>query len=218
MTTPSPTTHPAHPHPAPQSPPPRSRRRSAVGLVAAPMVLVCAVVAVRSSGDGDSRPLEGRPRVTDTRAGLSYAVPEGWTHDPAKDKDLIDAFTSRIGTAGSGGPGPGGGSVVAGRAGQPVARADLPRATETAARSNAEFFFPDRPASVEESRDTVVDGQPAHTTVLRVAGEEGTARVEMTLITVHGERTSFLLGVTTGTEDPQVTADIEAVVGSTTAS
>ncbi|MEU7301293.1 hypothetical protein [Streptomyces sp. NPDC007206] len=99
-----------------------------------------------------------------------------------------------------------------------MARADLPRATETAARSNAEFFFPDRPASVEESRDTVVDGQPAHTTVLRVAGEEGTARVEMTLITVHGERTSFLLGVTTGTEDPQVTADIEAVVGSTTAS
>ncbi|MGW2647344.1 hypothetical protein ACWC2T_21050 [Streptomyces sp. NPDC001393] len=76
------------------------------------------------------RPLDaGRPRVTDTRAGLSYAVPEGWKHAPAKDRQLTDA-----------------------------------------------------------------------------------AHLQMTLVTVDGERTSFLLGLTTGTADPKVTADIGAVL------
>ncbi|MFF3918088.1 hypothetical protein ACFYZB_32225 [Streptomyces sp. NPDC001852] len=212
MTTPSPTTHSPYSYPAAQPTPPRSRRRLVTGLVAGLLVLACAVAAVRWTRGSDSGPLTGRPRVTDTRAGLSYAVPEGWKHDPAKDRELIDAFTSQISTAGSGAPASAGGSVLAGRAGQTVARADLARATETAARSNAEFFFPDRPATVEKSEDVAVDGQPAHTTVLRVAAEDGTAHLQLTLVTVDGERTSFLLGLTTGRADPKVTTDIAAVL------
>ncbi|WP_225834386.1 hypothetical protein [Streptomyces sp. NK08204] len=173
---------------------------------------VCAVAATwwtRSDGSG---PLAGRPRVTDTRAGLSYAVPEGWKHDAAKDNGLIGGFSSQISRT-SGADSSSGATVLAGRAGRTVARADLRRATEAAARSNAEFFFPDRPATLVTSQATEVDGRPAHTAVLEISTDGGdSARLEMTLLTVRGERTSFLLGVTTGASDPTVTQDIHEVV------
>ncbi|MGW0769365.1 hypothetical protein [Streptomyces sp. NPDC002676] len=201
-----------YPGQAPQPAPPRWRRRLLIGLVALVVVAVCAVAANWWTQDGGSSPLAGRPRVTDTRAGLSYAVPEGWKHDAAKDKHLVDGFSSQMSrTSGAGSSD--GATVLAGRAGQTVARADLRRATEEAARSNVEFFFPDRPATLATSQATEVDGQPAHTVVLRISTDDGgTAGLRMTVVTIHGERTSFLLGITMGTPDPSVTADIQAVV------
>lgn len=181
------------------------------------LVVACAAAALWWTR-GESGPPGGRPRVTDTRAGLSYGVPEGWRHDPAKDKGLIDAFSSQITSRAHGASASAGGTVFAGRAGRTVARADLRRVTESAARSNAEFFFPDQPATLEESRATVVDGQPAHTAVLRVQSDGGDARLEMTLVTIHGERTSFLLGLTTGASGPALTADLHDVLASTTVS
>ncbi|MFG2352138.1 hypothetical protein [Streptomyces sp. NPDC048521] len=218
MTTPSPMTHPPHPYPAPRPAPPRSRRGPVAGLVALLLVGATAVAAFVWTRGGDSGPLAGRPRVTDTRAGLSYGVPEGWTHDPAEDKGLIDAFSSQITSKAHGASTSAGGTVLTGRAGQTVARADLRRVTEAAARSNAEFFFPDRPATLEESHAAVVDGRPAHTAVLRIEGDGDGTRLEMTLVTIHAERTSFLLGLTTGTSDPTLTADLHDVLASTTVS
>ncbi|WP_143684233.1 hypothetical protein [Streptomyces diastatochromogenes] len=216
MTSPSPIAPLPYPAQPPRPAPPRPRRRLLVGAVALILVAVCAVAAAWWSKGGESDPLAGRPRVTDTRAGLSYAVPEGWKHDAAKDKDLIDAFSSTMSRA-SGAASSGGGTVLAGRAGQTVPRADLRRAAESAARSNAEFFFPDRPATLEDSHATEVDGRPAHTAVLRIRnGDDGTARLEMTLVTVDGTRTAFLLGVTTDEADTQITADIHVVVADAT--
>ncbi|MFF5018894.1 hypothetical protein [Streptomyces sp. NPDC001165] len=220
MTSPSPSHSPITPFPYPaQAPQPasrRPRRRLLVGAVALILVAACAVAAVWWSKGEENDPLAGRPRVTDTRAGLSYAVPEGWKHDAAKDKDLVDAFSSTMSRT-SGAASSGGGTVLAGRAGQTVPRAELRRAAESAARSNAEFFYPDRPATLEESHATEVDGRPAHTAVLRIRnGDDGTARLEMTLVTVDGERTAFLLAVTTDEADTQITADIHAVVADAT--
>ncbi|MFF4044855.1 hypothetical protein [Streptomyces sp. NPDC001816] len=220
MTSPSPSHSPITPFPypaqAPQPAPRRPRRRLLVGAMALILVAACAVAAVWWSKGEENDPLAGRPRVTDTRAGLSYAVPEGWKHDAAKDKDLIDAFSSTMSRT-SGAASSGGGTVLAGRAGQTVPRAQLRRAAESAARSNAEFFYPDRPATLEESHATEVDGRPAHTAVLRIRnGDDGTARLEMTLVTVDGERTAFLLAVTTDEADTQITADIHAVVADAT--
>lgn len=76
--------------------------------------------------------------MTDAAAGLSYAVPEGWKRND--DKDLIKAFTSSIATKGH--DGHGGAVVLAGR-GRPVEEPVLRQRTEAAARSNAEFFYPD---------------------------------------------------------------------------
>ncbi|MEU1403175.1 hypothetical protein ABZ471_12565 [Streptomyces sp. NPDC005728] len=212
MTTPSPISRPVYPVPAPQPTPKRPRRRLLVGTVALLLVAACALAAVWwTKGEGDD-PLAGRPRVTDTRAGLSYAVPEGWKHDAAKDKHLIDAFSSQMSRT-SRGNSSGGATVLAGRAGQAVPRANLRRAAESAARSNAEFFFPDQPATLEESHATELDGRPAHTAVLRIRNDDdGAARLQMTLVTVDGTRTAFLLAVTTDASDTQNTADIRAVV------
>ncbi|MBL1082539.1 hypothetical protein JK359_11190 [Streptomyces actinomycinicus] len=214
--TPSPTTQPTPLFPAgPPRPAPGRRRWLIAGLVAL-LVVVAAAVAVRWTRDGDSGPLAGRPRVTDARAGLSYGIPDGWKHDAAKDKDLIGAFSSQISSVQAGATADTGATVLAGRAGQVVPRADLGRTTEAVARSNAEFFFPDRPAALEDSHDTVVDGRPAHTAVLRIKSDEGTARLQLTVVTVDGERTSFLLGLTTGAVDPAVTEDVEAVLAGAT--
>ncbi|PKW05723.1 hypothetical protein SAMN05428944_7248 [Streptomyces sp. 1222.5] len=179
------------------------------------LAVACGAAALWPTRGGDSDPLAGRPRVTDTRAGLSYGVPDGWTHDPAKDQDLIDAFSSQITGRTHGAAATTGATVLAGRAGRPVSRADLRRTTEAAARSNAGFFFPDRPATLEESHSTVVDGRPAHTAVLRVTGDTG-GRLEMTLLTAPGGRTSFLLGVVTGEPDPALVEDLHDVLASTT--
>ncbi|GGW77135.1 hypothetical protein GCM10010503_63750 [Streptomyces lucensis JCM 4490] len=179
------------------------------------LVVVAAAAAARWTREEDADPLAGRPRVTDTRAGLTYGVPEGWRHDPVKDKGLIDAFTSQITSRTHGASTTSGGTVVAGPAGRPVPRADLRRTTESAARSNAGFFFPDRPATLEESRATLVDGRPAHTAVLRVPGDDGGARLEMTLVNVDGGHTSFLLGLVSGEPDAALTADLHDVVAST---
>ncbi|MEU6671374.1 hypothetical protein [Streptomyces sp. NPDC046727] len=220
MTTPMPssTTYPSQPHSgqAPQPARARSRRWVVAGLVAVLLVVAGAAAAVRWARGGDPGPLAGRPRVTDSHAGLSYAVPEGWKHDAAEDKKLIGAFSSRISNFSSAGDTGTGGTVLAGRAGQTVPRADLGRMTESVARSNAEFFFPDQPATLAESRDTIVDGQPAHTAVVRIKGEDGPARLEMTVVTIHGERTSFLLGLSTGAADPAVAQDVEAVLAGAT--
>ncbi|MEU0007272.1 hypothetical protein ABZ079_24080 [Streptomyces sp. NPDC006314] len=218
MTTPSPMTHPPHPYPAPQPAPSRSRRGPVAGLVALLLVVATAAAAFWWTRGGDSGPLAGRPRVTDTRAGLSYGVPEDWKHDPAKDKGLIDAFSSQITSKSHGASTSAGGTVLTGRAGQTVPSAELRRMTESAARSNAEFFFPDQPATLEGSHAAVVDGQPAHTVVLTIPGDDGRARLEMTLVTAHGERTSFLLGLITGASDPALTADLHDVLASTTVS
>ncbi|WP_225828051.1 hypothetical protein [Streptomyces naphthomycinicus] len=214
--TPAPMTYPPHPCPGrtPQPAPARSRRRLVAGVVALLLVGAGAAAAVRWAGGGDSAPLAGRPRVDDSRAGLSYAVPEGWKHDAAADKKLIGAFSSQISEYTGTGDDATGGTVMAGPAGKPVPRAELGRAADSAARSNAEFFFPDLPAGLEESHDTVVDGQPAHTTVLRIRTEDGIARLRLTVVTIHGERTSFLLGLATGGADPAVARDMEAVLGS----
>lgn len=186
------------------------------------LVVACGAAALWSTRGGESGPLAGRPRVTDTRAGLSYGVPDGWKHDPAKDRDLIDAFSSQITRIPGTDPGTDhgaaattGATVLAGRAGRPVSRADLRRTTEAAARSNAEFFFPDRPATLEDSHTTTVDGRPAHTAVLRVTGDTG-GRLEMTLLTAPGGRTTFLLGVVTGEPDPALVEDLHDVLASTT--
>ncbi|MFI8240264.1 hypothetical protein ACIF83_23780 [Streptomyces sp. NPDC085866] len=216
MTSPSPIAPLPYPAQAPQPVPPRPRRRLLVGAVALILAAACAVAAVWWSKGAENDPLAGRPRVTDMRAGLSYAVPEGWKHDAAKDKDLIDAFSSTMSRT-SGAASSGGGTVLVGRAAQAVPRAELRRAAESAARSNAEFFYPDRPATLAESHATEVDGRPAHTAVLRIRnGDDGTARLEMTLVTVDGGRTAFLLGVTTNEADTQTTADIHAVVADAT--
>ncbi|MFF9157923.1 hypothetical protein ACF1AB_37510 [Streptomyces sp. NPDC014846] len=218
MTTPSPPTYPPRPDSAPRPTPARARRAWVGGGVALLLVVACGAAALWSTRGGESGPLAGRPRVTDTRAGLSYGVPGGWKHDPAKDRDLIDAFSSQItrnpGTD-HGAAATTGATVLAGRAGRPVSRADLRRTTETAARSNAEFFFPDRPATLEDSHTTTVDGRPAHTAVLRVTGDTG-GRLEMTLLTAPGGRTSFLLGVVTGEPDPALVEDLHDVLASTT--
>ncbi|WP_432030944.1 hypothetical protein [Streptomyces sp. 1222.5] len=218
MTTPSPPTYPPRPDTAPRPTPSRARHASVGGLVALLLVVACGAAALWSTRGGESGPLAGRPRVTDTRAGLSYGVPDGWKHDPAKDRDLIDAFSSqitRIPGKDHGAAATTGATVLAGRAGRPVSRADLRRTTEAAARSNAGFFFPDRSATLEESHSTVVDGRPAHTAVLRVTADTG-GRLEMTLLTGRGGRTSFLLGVVTGEPDPALVEDLHDVLGSTT--
>lgn len=167
------------------------------------------------SRDDDSSPLAGRPRVTDTRAGLSYAIPEGWEHDATKDKGLISGFSSQI-TSGTGQDGEAGKTVLAGRSRQVIPPTDLRRQAEFAARSNAEFFFPDQAVALEESRPTTVSGHPAHTVMLNVKEDKGgTAHLTMTLTTVDDNRTSFVLGISTGTPGAAADHDVEAVMEST---
>ncbi|MGA4841625.1 hypothetical protein [Streptomyces sp. G45] len=173
--------------------------------------------------DGDDDLLAGRPWATDLKAGVSYRIPEGWER---KDKGLIGAFTMTIRTAdrdtgagegsGSGGDAGGEGSygmVLSGRA-DPVPESALKARTESAARSNAVFFYPDGSSEVTESTATTVSGRPAHTTVLAVKdGEGGTAHLRLTLTAADANRSVFLLGVAKpgqGSEQPLTDAVLES--------
>ncbi|MEV4927512.1 hypothetical protein [Streptomyces roseoverticillatus] len=198
MTTPHPhlTLPPAPPVPSPSGRGSRNRRTMVAGAAAA---LALLLVAGGAAGwwltrDEDTAPFAGRPRVTDTAAGLSYAIPEGWEHEG--QKELIGAFTSSVTRKRTGGEG--GGTVLAGRAGA-VPQPALQRQAERAARSNAEFFYPDGSSEPEESRPTTVDGRPAHTVALKVSdGKQGTGtpgHLRLTLIAVDDSRSAFLLGV-----------------------
>ncbi|MFQ6148328.1 hypothetical protein ACLMNJ_35570 [Streptomyces seoulensis] len=191
----------------------RRARRVLWAGVAAVLVPVLVGGAVWWAHRGPDDPLAGRPRVTDAEAGLSYAVPEGWRHDATRDENLIDAFSSQMTRTAD--PADRGSSFMAGPAGQPVAPADLKRATETAARSNAEFFFPDRTATLEDSRSATVGGRPAHTAVLEIAtGDGATAHLEMTVVTVDAAHTGFLLGVTTGTPQDSALRELDEITAS----
>ncbi|WHM40405.1 hypothetical protein [Streptomyces sp. BPTC-684] len=214
MTTP-PSVSPSPLPPAPSHRPgrPRARRAWIVGAVSALVLVLAAGAAVWwLTRDEDSSPLAGRPRVTDDSAGLSYAVPEGWKRNDGKD--LIQAFTSSITTKGSGGQG--GAAVLAGR-GRGIDESALRQRTETAARSNAEFFYPDGKSTVEESRATTVSGRPAYTVALNVHDDTGRAgRMRLTIVTQGGDRSAFLLGVTESPE-PGDSAVVDAVLASAAA-
>ncbi|MEU4348168.1 hypothetical protein [Streptomyces sp. NPDC023838] len=216
MTTPLSVSPPPFPPTPPAQPgPPRARRAWIVGVVGALVLVLVAGAAVWwLTRDEDGSPLAGRPRVTDEAAGLSYAVPEGWKRNDGKD--LIQAFTSSITTKGP--DGHGGAAVLAGR-GRGIDESALKQRTETAARSNAEFFYPDGTSTVEESRATTVSGRPAYTVALSVRDDTGRAgRMRLTLVTRGGDRSAFLLGVT---ESPEPTGgagreadEVDAVLAS----
>ncbi|WP_171165492.1 hypothetical protein [Streptomyces sp. I05A-00742] len=192
---PPPAFPPPFPPPFPPAPP-RRRRAAVAGAVALGVLLAGgAGTAWWLSRGEDGSPLAGRPRVTDDAAGLSYAIPEGWKQSKGK---LISAFTTTIGREKQRGEPDGEqtATVLAGRSGRPVPPAELGRVAERAARSNAEFFFPDRPATPEESRAVTVDDRPAHTVALRVDTEkDGPARLRFTLVALDGDRAAFLMGV-----------------------
>ncbi|MFE5869101.1 hypothetical protein ACFQ6V_10665 [Streptomyces roseifaciens] len=207
------TPHLAYP-PAPPAPAPAGRpghrRKLAAGAAAALVLLLVAGIAAGwwLTREEDSSPFAGRPRVTDSAAGLSYAIPEGWEHE--EGKELIGAFTSSVtkehaGTGtGSGASREGGSTVLAGRAAA-MPQAALQQRAERAARSNAVFFYPEGSSEVAESRPTTVDGRPAHTVALRVSegkrgsavpeGAGGTGHLRLTLIAVDDTRSAFLLGI-----------------------
>lgn len=144
----------------------------------------------------DGGPLAGRPRVADSAAGVSYAIPEGWKQRKGK---LISAFTSTISQERAS-DNESGSAVIAGR-GEGVAEDKLGAYTERWARSNTEFFFPYGTVSKEESRALTVDGRPAHTVVLNVTDSDtGPGRLRMTIISVDDSRVAFLIGITTRPE------------------
>ncbi|MBD0741413.1 hypothetical protein [Streptomyces sp. CBMA152] len=211
MTTPlSVSPPPLPPMPPLQSGRPRTRSAWIVGAVGALVLVLLAGAAVWwSTRDEDSSPLAGRPRVTDSAAGLSYAVPEGWKRNDGKG--LIQAFTSSITTKGP--DGQGGAAVLAGR-GRPVDESALQRNTEAAARSNAEFFYPDGKSTLEESRATTVSGRPAYTVALSVHDESGrSGRIRLTIVAQSGDQSAFLLGVTESPE-PTDSREVDAVLAS----
>ncbi|MEW2314409.1 hypothetical protein [Streptomyces bauhiniae] len=186
--------------PSPKTPAPRLW----AGLAALGVTVACGGAALSWSGkDGD------RPRVTDTRAGVSYAVPEGWRHDPAADRELLGAFSSRISRASDTAEDA---SVLTGAAGRPVPSAELRRTAEGAARSDAAFFFPDAAPTLTESRRTRLGGHPAHTVALDVPHDGGTARLELTV--VAGTHPAFLLALASNAADTRVLADVHAVEAS----
>ncbi|MFF7966928.1 hypothetical protein ACFZC3_16360 [Streptomyces sp. NPDC007903] len=188
--------------PSPKTPAPRLW----AGLAALGVTVACGGAALSWPGrDGD------RPRVNDTRAGVSYAVPEGWRHDPAADRELIGAFSSRISRASEATPAEDA-TVLTGAAGRPVPSAELRRTAEGAARSNAAFFFPDAAPTLTESRRTELGGHPAHTVALDVPHDGGTARVELTV--VAGDHPAFLLALASDADDTRVLADVHAVEAS----
>lgn len=197
-------------YPAPPPPGARHRRAVVAGIVGAVVLVLLAGagVVLWLAADGDEGPLAGRPRVEDGAARISYGIPEGWKES---DKgDLIDAFTSSVTSKGTGDRS---GIVAAGRAGA-VPQKDLKRQTETAARSNAEFFYPNGSSRPQESRATEVDGRPAHTVALKVKdGAGGSGRLRMTLISLSGSRTAFLLGVA-NSPDPADLQEVDTVVES----
>ncbi|MBV1946929.1 hypothetical protein [Streptomyces sp. BV129] len=200
MTTPSPNT------PAPAA---RSRHgRLWAGLAALGVTVACAGAALSWPGEDG-----GEPRVNDTRAGVSYSVPEGWRHDAAADRELIGAFSSRISRT-SDAAAAEDATVLTGAAGRPVPSAELRRTAEGAARSNAAFFFPDAAPTLTESRRTELGGRPAHTVALDVPHDGGTARVELTVVAAPGDHAAFLLALASDAGDADVLADVHAVEAS----
>ncbi|MEV4437037.1 hypothetical protein [Streptomyces sp. NPDC049585] len=226
MTSPMPPSsqpyHPPYPAHAPVPPPaPRPARRTAMIAGATALAVLLAAGGALTwwlTREEDDSPLAGRPRVEDTRAGLSYAIPAGWQHDAAKDAGLMSAFTSQIvrkpdaaadhDTMGA--------TVMAGRSGRVVAPSALPQQTERAARSNAEFFFPDQPATLEDSRPGQVGDQPAHTVTVKITDRKGTtAHLRMTVVTVDHRRTSFVLGLSGDAPGARAGQEVDAVLRST---
>ncbi|MDW6065349.1 hypothetical protein SAZ11_55555 [Streptomyces sp. FXJ1.4098] len=182
-----------------------------VAVVVSVLVLVGgAVTAWWLTRDEDGSSLADRPRVTDDAAGISYAIPEGWQRN--KKGDLVDAFTSSITMKSTGGE-EGGSVVLAGRAGS-VPKSQLKEQTEDAARSNAEYFYPDGRSSIEESRATTVSDRPAYTVALKVSdGEGGTGHLRLTLMTARDGGSSYLLGIAQPT-GPQEQQEVDAVLES----
>ncbi|MEU9097080.1 hypothetical protein [Streptomyces sp. NPDC048361] len=216
MTTPPPVSMPPFPPlppfvpvPVPQ-PAPRGRRAwLIVGVGALVAVLLAGVTVWWLVRDDDHSPLAGRPRVTDTVAGLSYAIPEGWKQD--QSKDLISAFTSSI--ARTGADSHSGAVVMAGRGG-PADESSLRRLTESAAHSNAEFFYPDSTRTLEESQPTKVSGRPAYTVVLNTHDTDGTeGRLRLTVVTQNSGGSAFLLGIALSPE-PTGIREVDAVLES----
>ncbi|RCG14355.1 hypothetical protein DTL70_31080 [Streptomyces diacarni] len=219
MTTPPLSGQPYPPHRPGTAPPPRPPAPSRVrrGLRAA---LTVAVVLTLACGGGtvwwllrgrDDAPLADRPRVSDDRAGVSYALPPGWELDRREEAGPRGAFSSRITRTTTGGRS--GGTVLTGRSGQVVPDADLGTYTEAAARSNAERFFPRRPAELGGSRATEVSGHPGHTVALRLPARGGrpAGHLLMTVFTVDSDRTSFVLGIARGGSRADV-HDVEDVL------
>ncbi|MFE3180972.1 hypothetical protein ACFXKR_08730 [Streptomyces violascens] len=203
------------PPPLPPTPPlPYGQRRTrpawTVAAIGALVLVLLAGAAVWwLTRDDDSSPLAGRPRVTDTAAGLSYAVPEGWKSNDGKS--LIQAFTSSITMKV---PDSHGGAVVLAGRGGPVGESTLRQRTETAARSNAEFFYPDGKSTVEESRATKVSGRSAYTVVLSTRDDSGRAgRLRLTIVAKSSDQSGFLLGVTESPEPP-ANREVDAVLAS----
>ncbi|MEU3602807.1 hypothetical protein ABZ714_29485 [Streptomyces sp. NPDC006798] len=225
---------PSHPGPPPYPPPPlsppgaagppaRSRnRRSRIAVITVALCVLSAGTAVWWLTRDDGSPLADRPRVEDEKAGISYAIPEGWR---AERKGLIEAFTSAVVGRGSeesdgagtadgtaGGEGGEGGSLFAGRA-EAVPGAGLRRETERAASSNAGFFCPDGRSALQESKATTVDGRPAHTVVVKVTGTDcGKLHLRLNVVSVDDSRSAFLLGVTddTGAGNSRLIDDVLA--------
>lgn len=177
-----------------------------VAAVVAFVLVVGGAVAWWVTRD-EGGPFAGRPRVNDEKAGLSYAIPEGWQRNEDK---LLDAFTSAVtrkgpeetddtdGADDPEGGGATGATVLAGRSGA-VPHAELRRQTERAASSNAEFFCPDGRRTLHESEATTVSDRPAHTVVLTVAHRAcGTLHLRMTVISVDDNRSAFLIGLAYG--------------------
>ncbi|QKW54052.1 hypothetical protein [Streptomyces buecherae] len=161
-----------------------------VGLVALVLLLVGGTTAWWLTRDEDRSQLADQPRVVDEKAGISYAIPEGWERSKG---GLIDAFTSAADNKSGDGKG---GSIMAGRAGG-VPQPKLRYEAERAASSNAEFFCPDGTSTPQESRATTVGDRPAHTAVLKVAHPDcGTLYLRMTLVSLDDSRSAFLLGLT----------------------
>lgn len=164
---------------------------------------------VSESAAHDARPLKGRPRVSDAVAGISYGIPEGWT--AGDEEGLIPGFTSSVTRRMDAE----GGSIVLAGKGEAVTRDQLRARAESAARSNAEFFYPDGTSRVEQSRAVEVGGRPAHTVVLRTTDKEtgGEGHLRLTLVSVDDSRSAFLLGVVhpAGTEEAR---EADAVVES----
>ncbi|WP_275466312.1 hypothetical protein [Streptomyces noursei] len=199
------------------SPPPHARR-TVVGAVVLALLLVGGAVWWQLAAAGGGM-LDGRPRVHDTAAGLSYACPEGWTHSAAEDRGLISAFSSTITKRG---PEATFGVILTGSSTSPIPSYALQQQAEYAARSNAEFFYPDQASTIESSRPTTVSGHPAHQVTVRVQAEEGrvssAGRLTITIVTTEGAgaRSAFILGLTSGTgpSGAAITRDVDAVVQS----
>ena len=195
---------------APPQQPPTVRRspKIAVLVVVALLLVAGAGFTAWRANSGDDGPLDGRPRVSDDVAGISYGIPEGWK--PGDEEDLIDAFTSTVSRRMDE---DGGCFVLAGRGGA-VPQDRLEARAEAAARSNAEFFYPEGGSRIEESRAVEVDGRPAHTVALKVTDGEGAAgHVRLTLVSVDDSRSAFLLGVAQpgGTQEER---EVDAVLES----